>query len=771
MTWHSLQYDFLGAAGLLLLLFPIIGSLFLLYRYRQNRLSAFAQPHVLDSVVEKREPIIFWLKVLLLAIAWTCGVLSLMQPKGNERYITTSPDGQVKIEKSGDSKKTLRRNPHEVIFLIDASASMGIADVSGKRRLDVAKEIIDDVIRQLKGENVSLFAFTSSTMQIVPSTLDYLFTRLMLQQIEINEGETTGTDIKLALAFVRELFFGKSSQKTKTLILLSDGGDTRLFRLSPESEEKVIDEIISPIVDAKEKHLRVFTVGLGSLKGEKIPEVTFKGQPVISQLEEPLLHQLSAEGKGEAFVVGNMTSFQIAQKLAQRIAKEESFIDPSTSPPESQNSQTHLFDLYFQIPLGIAIIALAAYLVIPNTHKKRKSWQASLFLFFLLPHSLHAQALPANAYFEAGDFENAKREYESLLDDDTPQWQRDILRYNIATAELANGQWEKAMDGLRPLLKEKNVSPILVQRSTINLVIARLMELNIRLTSLKETPQAPIHDYYEVFLLFRLALIDIDKAQEAWCTMQTFEGAKTCSPSFKLDDIRTRLNNLFQQFLDGASAYPEIQSLTLSAAIHRYIDSMVHQLEIAPTPNAKSILQNAIAKENLIILLNQLHEHLDDADQLILSLQKSALNTASQFPDSIIKEQIAAFRSENEQASHCQCHPWDEVIPLFSEGYDYASGATRGLEEDSSARGTIEAWQIKAEALWKEALHKMLSTSSQSKQKTPQQEDMPPTSQQKEEQEPQLYDILQTLQNMEQDDRSRPAFEQATSSQGDDKPW
>lgn len=371
MIWSTLQYDWPSVALLLLLVIPIVWSFFLLYNYRQKVLTDFADSSVLDVILEKREPSIFWVKVFLFCLAWTCGVVALMQPKGNERYVSTSPDGQVAVSKQGPKKGQVRKKAHEVIFLVDASASMKINDISGKSRLDVSKEIVDDVIRHLKGENVSLFAFTSATMQIVPSTLDYLFTRLMLQQIEINEGETEGTDIKLALEFLRKLYFAKTSPKTKTVIILSDGGDTSLVGLSQEQRREQINQIISPIADAGEKNLRVFAVGLGSLKGQEIPDISFQGHPVVSALEEPLLRKLSAVGRGEILLVGPMTPFQISQSLAQKIARDESFVDDSEDQlPPDMGERTRVYDLYFQIPLGIAILALAGCLLIPDTRKR-----------------------------------------------------------------------------------------------------------------------------------------------------------------------------------------------------------------------------------------------------------------------------------------------------------------------------------------------------------------------------------------------------------------
>lgn len=369
MIWGAIRYDWPSMAILLAALLPLAWSMVLLYRYRQKKLKLFADWAVRNAVVENREPVLYWVKVLLYCLAWIGGVIAVMQPKGNERYVSTAPNGEVTVIKQRSKNHLMRKKTHEVIFLVDASASMKIPDISGKTRLEVSKEIVDDIISHLKGENVSLFAFTSATMQIVPSTLDYLFTRLMLQQIEINEGETEGTDIKLALEFVRKLYFAQPSSKTKTLILLTDGGDTSLYELNPEQRKEEVRKIVDPIRDAEEKNLRVLVVGVAGMQGKDVPGITFQGKPVISSLDEALLRKISSSGRGSLFIIGEMTAFQISQAIAQNIARDESFIDVSQDEPPDMGERSHVYDLYFQIPLGIAILALAGCLLIPDTRK------------------------------------------------------------------------------------------------------------------------------------------------------------------------------------------------------------------------------------------------------------------------------------------------------------------------------------------------------------------------------------------------------------------
>lgn len=368
MIWSTVQYDWPAAILFALLALPLAWGFVFLCHYRKRKLEAFADASVLDVVMQERWPAAFWIKTFLFCLAWVCGVAALAQPKGNERYVV--PSGK-EIAKPLLEKAALRKKMHEVIFLLDVSASMEVADIHGaKTREAVAKEIADDVIRRLKGESVSLFAFTSATMQIVPSTMDYLFTRLMLRQVGINEGETEGTNIEQALEAVRKRYFDAPSAKTKTLVVLSDGGDTRLMGLQGQQRKETIDAIVKPIADAEEKNLRVLVVGLGSKEGKEIPGISYQGRPVLSAVEEPLLRKLSLIGQGELFLVDESTSMQVSQAIGRSIARDAAFVEVSPEELAQEGGSSPIYDLYFQVPLGIALLALLCCFLIPDTQRQ-----------------------------------------------------------------------------------------------------------------------------------------------------------------------------------------------------------------------------------------------------------------------------------------------------------------------------------------------------------------------------------------------------------------
>jgi len=364
MIWRSINYDWPNGAFLLLLTLPIGWMFYILYRYRQKKLDAFADSSIRNVLIERRLPISFWTKVMLCSIIWIGGVLALMQPKGNERYMNDST-----IQNSTTPHPPMQH----VIILMDTSASMAVMDSRNQRsRLDASKEVVDSIISSLKGEQVALLAFTSATLPIVPLTNDYLFTRMMTEQVEINEEETTGTDIKQALVFVGQKYFKNVFPTAlKTLILLSDGGDTHLETLQGKDVADYSEQIIQPLTEAGLEKLRVVVVALGSRNGGEVPQVKFHGNPVHSSVNLKLLQQISMVNEGLLLDTETLTSQQIAETVSlalKRQALEGTSIETSLS---QQKANEYIYDLYYQIPLAISLIAFMLFLCIPDTRRKR----------------------------------------------------------------------------------------------------------------------------------------------------------------------------------------------------------------------------------------------------------------------------------------------------------------------------------------------------------------------------------------------------------------
>lgn len=326
------------------------------------------------SIIVPRSKSLFWIKACLFCIAWNCGVAALMQPIGNAHY----PEGAMPIKTGSNTPLQLRRKAHDVILLIDASASMGIKDArQGKSRLEYAKVIGDEVIANLTGETSALYAFTAMPVELSPPTMDSLFVRLMIAGIGINEGGLAGTNIIETMTTIKKKYFSHLSSKLKSIILLSDGGDTYIESLAADQKTKAISTLLNLFNDAKEQHLRIFTIGLGTIQGGVVPDILYKGQPVESKLEEALLRQIAEKGRGVYYAANAYTPLTLSAELIKKIKQDPQYYDENQEMAEGSLLQSMIrgsgivHDLYYQIPLGIALLLLSLVYFMPDSRQKQ----------------------------------------------------------------------------------------------------------------------------------------------------------------------------------------------------------------------------------------------------------------------------------------------------------------------------------------------------------------------------------------------------------------
>lgn len=378
--------------------FFVLGALFIavllysLYRYRRNALQRLASLELLKSIALPRSPALSFAHALALCLAWIFAVVALMEPLGAPRYRGENADAEARtlgeklIEGPGtDATQGVvkRRKAHEVIFLLDTSASMTVADTrTGVTRLNYAKEIIDEVVSELDGQSTALYAFTSQVHTVSPLTVDYLFVRLILKMVGVNEGDVAGTDLAEALETVRRKHFQRNRDRLITLVLLTDGGDTRLENLRGNERAREMQTIISRLRGAEELNLRVYTIGIGSPQGALIPDIHFDGKPVTSSLDEELLRDLANEGRGRYYFANDYSALGIAQNIVKLLKDDDPYIEEEEEEAsligvvertEARDKEKDLiYDLYFQYPLGIALLCLGLAIIMPETNQRRE---------------------------------------------------------------------------------------------------------------------------------------------------------------------------------------------------------------------------------------------------------------------------------------------------------------------------------------------------------------------------------------------------------------
>lgn len=208
----------------------------------------------------------------------------------------------------------------------------------------------------------------------------------------------------------------------------------------------------------------------------------------------------------------------------------------------------------------------------------------------------------------------------------------------------------------------------------------------------------------------------------------------------------------------------------------------------------QTILKRMIEAQEHALSLNRLRLSMEgiespdpDIDQLIHRAQSQTVQSLQSFYQAVIDQQKEGLQPSNKDSEAAMQIPWDEVLPPFEAGVKLAQQARELLPApDVYRRYSIINLQEKTLAAWKEALANMqkkkksdikqkeeLQSAEQqpAEEKEPQPQPIQPEEQPR--QEPggsSLNDVLRSLQEMENDDRSRPYFKTSGNKEVE-RPW
>jgi hypothetical protein len=517
MNVQEVQYALPFAGYLFPVALLILVLLWSLQRYRQKLLGKFLSGPLCRA--PSRSLLI--IQAVALSLSWCFAVLALMQPIGQGHYLKTSIGGQ--------QVTTPRQQPHFVILLIDASASMRVADSrNGRTRFDFAKEVADTIVSQLKGQSVAVYAFTSQLTELSPLTTDYLFVRQMIRTLEINEGGSSGTNIGQLFTQLQRQFFSQHSAVAKSVIILSDGEDTFLMGLSSEQRHSARRASLDLVATETRANGRFYTVGMGSEEGGVVPGISFEGKPVHSKMDLKMLQEISEEGKGRYYIANGMTTLTLASDIAKEIDAHTAM---QASTAQLSEGEQLVYEHYYRFPLFLAILCLGAVLwspeVLPRLIKQTSYIMVGFFLISAIPGRMEEAA----ALYHVGEFSRAVDSYQELLQGSLSPWKRAVVQYNLAMALSGEKKWGESIEMLGAISIEGTVPwlPYRVQSATAR----ALWQQGLELLSVKEKKEA--------FAAFQESLTQISEAQKSWCQFQIASGITECTPNLDLSALEEQI--------------------------------------------------------------------------------------------------------------------------------------------------------------------------------------------------------------------------------------
>ena len=262
----------------LLLLVPLIPVVYgILLALRRRRIRRFGDEALVRSLMPSWSGAKGWIRIILWDLAFLCFVIGISRPQ------------------MGAKLKEHEAKGAEIMICLDVSNSMLSQDYSPSR-LDRAKLAISRVVDKLQGDRIGLIIFAGTSFVQLPITTDYVSAKMFLGNIDTGSVPVQGTAIGDAILTAAKSFSAQS-EKSRAIIVITDG----------ENHE---DDAVDAARQAAELGIKIYTVGVGSLRGQPIPVngellKDKDGNIVVSRLDEATLKQIADEGHGAYVHAGN----------------------------------------------------------------------------------------------------------------------------------------------------------------------------------------------------------------------------------------------------------------------------------------------------------------------------------------------------------------------------------------------------------------------------------------------------------------------------------
>jgi Ca-activated chloride channel family protein len=322
----------------------MMGYSFLLV-WKRNAKKRFGSPVLLEALAPRHSAFKTHLKFGILLLGISALILAMVNPK------------------IGTELETVKREGVDLVFAVDVSKSMLAEDIA-PNRLEKAKRLVSETINKLSGDRVGIIAYAASAVPQLPITTDYESAKMFLQALNTNMLSSQGTAIAEAIE-LSKTYFDNENQTNRVLCIFSDGEDHE------EGGELAAKT-------AAEEGITIFTVALGTEKGDVIPNKrngvtsTFKkdaeGEVVITRMNTTILKEV-AENTNGIFLLGDNTS-EVVAAITNRLLEMDK--------AEFEAKQFVRFKDQYQwlLAIGLFLICLDLFLL-----DRKTKWIRNLNLF------------------------------------------------------------------------------------------------------------------------------------------------------------------------------------------------------------------------------------------------------------------------------------------------------------------------------------------------------------------------------------------------------
>lgn len=198
----------------------------------------------------------------------------------------------------GENSREIKSVGKDLFICVDLSQSMNAFDIQ-PTRLERVKFELKNIVEAFSSDRIGLIMFSNDAFMQCPLTYDNNALNIFIQSLNTDLVPNTGTDfgppLEMALEKLQDEESGPSKEKSKIIILISDGEDFG------EETNQIAEEIEST-------GIKLFTLGVGTDKGSKIlMKRGFKkdrnGKDVVSRINTTSLKKLASDTGGKYFEI------------------------------------------------------------------------------------------------------------------------------------------------------------------------------------------------------------------------------------------------------------------------------------------------------------------------------------------------------------------------------------------------------------------------------------------------------------------------------------
>ena len=201
----------------------------------------------------------------------------------------------------GESKKEIEIVGKDIMIAVDLSESMNANDIQPSR-LEKIKFELKKIINEFYSDRIGIIMFSNDAFVQCPLTYDKNALNLFVETLNTGLVPNTGTDfgppLKISLEKLKNDDSKPNTNKSKIILLISDGEDFG------ENTNQYINEI-------KNSSIKLFTLGIGTEKGINLisPNGKIKkdqnGNNVITKLNSASLKKIASVSNGRYYEITN----------------------------------------------------------------------------------------------------------------------------------------------------------------------------------------------------------------------------------------------------------------------------------------------------------------------------------------------------------------------------------------------------------------------------------------------------------------------------------